>query len=304
MAPLDDRGRRAATRRCGTRLRSHGYRADPRRRRDLLARRAARRSTAAGKHDVEVVVDRVVGPRRRPQPDRRQRRKRPVARPRRAARRLSARRAARAALAGEDAQPASRLRPVRPELRAAHAAQFLVQQLAGLVSRLRRAGHADRRQPGRPASRSQADAGRRRRRALARSLDRTVSRWMLAGPGRRHRRPARRALRRSSTPATGGSVLHGTGEQLVRGLSARRREPPTASSRCSASSTRASTPRWKRPRGCRRRCGRSWSTWSTRWNARPAAAAGCATTPRPSASASQTIDELCRHAAGPAAVDD
>ena len=44
----------------------------------------------------------------------------------------------------EIAQPALRLRPLRAELRAAHAAQLLVQQPAGLVPGVRRAGHADR----------------------------------------------------------------------------------------------------------------------------------------------------------------
>ena len=47
---------------------------------------------------------------------------------------------------GRVAQPAPRLRPVRPQLRAAHAAQFLVQQSARLVPGVRRAG---RRRPAR-----------------------------------------------------------------------------------------------------------------------------------------------------------
>ena len=60
-----------------------------------------------------------------------------------------------------DPQPALRLRQVRPQLRAAHAAQFLVQQLARLVPGVRRTGHADRREPGGAAARSEADARRR-----------------------------------------------------------------------------------------------------------------------------------------------
>ena len=45
-------------------------------------------------------------------------------------------------------------------------------------------------------------------------------------------------------------------------------------------------------------CGRSWSTWSTRWSARSAAAAGCATTRRPcgSAAARSTSSAACRWA--------
>ena len=57
---------------------------------------------------------------------------------------------------------------LRPQLRAAHAAQFFVQQRARLVPVVRRLGHADRRQPGGPAARSEADAGRRGRGPLAR----------------------------------------------------------------------------------------------------------------------------------------
>ena len=52
----------------------------------------------------------------------------------------------------ERSQPAPRLRPLRPQLRAAHAAQLLVQQPARLVPDVRRAGRADRRQPGRCCS--------------------------------------------------------------------------------------------------------------------------------------------------------
>ena len=75
----------------------------------------------------------------RPLADRRQRGERPVAGPRRAARGLSARRRARAAMAGRNAQPALRLRPVRAELRAALAAQLLVQQRAWAGARPARA---------------------------------------------------------------------------------------------------------------------------------------------------------------------
>ena len=49
-----------------------------------------------------------------------------------------------------------RLRPLRPQLRAADAAQLLVQQPARLVPGLRGAGRAERRQPGRAAPRSRS----------------------------------------------------------------------------------------------------------------------------------------------------
>ena len=72
------------------------------------------------------------------------------------------------ALAGGNAQPALRLRPLRAELRAAFAAQLLVQQRLGLVPGLRRARHADRHESGRLAARSEAHAGPGRRGAVAR----------------------------------------------------------------------------------------------------------------------------------------
>ncbi len=89
-----------------------------------------------------------------------------VAGQRRAARRLSDRRRAGAEVATRDSQPAFRLRQVRPQLRAAHAAQLFVQQLAGLVPGVRRLGHANRRESGGAAARSETDAGRRARSAL------------------------------------------------------------------------------------------------------------------------------------------
>ncbi len=57
------------------------------------------------------------------------------------------------------------------------------------------------------------------------------------------------------------------------------------SGRSSASNTRGSIRPSKKPPACRRLCAASSTTWSTKSNARPAAAAGCATTPRPCGSA-------------------
>ena len=102
-------------------------------------------------------------------------------------------------------------------------------------------------------------------------------------------------------------IMHGTGEQWfdVQGASGRRRaaedgEQAAADSRvrCSASNTRAFIRRWKKPAACRRRSGRSWSIWSTKSSARSAAAAGCATTPRPCGSAAgrSTNSAACRWA--------
>ena len=99
-----------------------------------------------------------------------------------------------AALAHGDSQPALRLRSLRAQLRAADAAQFFVQQLAGLVPGLRRAGHADRRQPGGPAARPEADLGPGGRRPLARgALGRVLG--DARGTGRARGRAARRAVR-------------------------------------------------------------------------------------------------------------
>ena len=106
---------------------------------DLLGRRAAARSTGGGKHDVEVVIDRVTV--------------RSDARSRIAGTVENALALGRGvlrvahprddvpeiAMEGRNAQPALRLRPLRAEFRAAFAAQLLVQQRLGMVSGLRRA---------------------------------------------------------------------------------------------------------------------------------------------------------------------
>ena len=92
-------------------------------------------------------------------------------------------------------QPALGLRALRAELRAALAAPFLLQQSAGLVPGLRRAGRADGHEPGGPGPRSQAHAGRGRRGALAGPGQRRCSRAMLESLRRDDRRAAGRALR-------------------------------------------------------------------------------------------------------------
>ncbi len=57
-------------------------------------------------------------------------------------------------LEGRSLQPAFRLRSLRPQLRAAQPAPFLVQQPARLVPGLRGTRHAEGRQPGRAGARS------------------------------------------------------------------------------------------------------------------------------------------------------
>ncbi len=71
-------------------------------------------------------------------------------------------------LADRNPQPAFCLRPLRAELRAAVAAQFFLQQCAGLVPGLRRLGDPNRGQSGGSVPRSEADAARGGRGLVAR----------------------------------------------------------------------------------------------------------------------------------------
>ena len=215
-------------------------------------RRSRRTIDRRRKHQVEVVIDRVIV-----RPDARSR----IADSVENALSLGKgvlhvayrrRRRARAEVADRGSQPALRLRPVRPQLRAAHAAQLFVQQPAGLVPGVRRTGHADRRQSGGAAARSEADAGRRApsacgRRSSNAAVPARCSTALVA------RTPACRSTCRSSssTPSSGGSCCTArarSGSTSTPPASARR---PTG--RCSAFSTRGSIPRSKKRRGCRRR---------------------------------------------------
>ena len=80
-------------------------------------------------------------------------------------------------------------------------------------------------------------------------------------------------------------IMHGTGEQWFDVLATachaapRSAEPdPTPP----AFPVQGPLPgAWTKPATCRHGCGRGWSTWSTRSSAASAAAAGCGTTPRP-----------------------
>ena len=140
------------------------------------------------------------------------------------------------------------------------------------------------------------NAGRRGRRPLAEPGASRVA----ADAGKRCRpAPACRSTR--PFDQLGGRqrrlLMHGTGEQwfeVDRWLPTARRQPAfpqrrrrklaaplrlAASFPRSASNSRACTRRWKKPPGCRRRSARGWSSWSTKSNARRAAAAGCGTTP-------------------------
>ena len=131
------------------------------------------------KHRVEVVVDRVVvKPRHAARiaevgGDWRGAGQRRVARGARAAGR------SRSAMGNRAAQPAPGVRSLRSQFRAIDAAQFLVQQPAGLVPGLRRTGHADGCESGRPAARRQAHALRQGAVALWPNVQHQVSQWML-----------------------------------------------------------------------------------------------------------------------------
>ena len=140
----------------------------------------------------------------------------------------------------EIAQPAFRLRPVRAELRAALAAPLLVQQPAGLVPGLRRAGRADGHESGRAAARSEAHAGPGRRGALAEPRQPAVRArcWRLLR--------AARAFR-STCPSSelGGRhrrlIFHGTGEQWFDVIASQRSRKRRAR-RCSQTATAVRDP--------------------------------------------------------------
>ena len=166
-----------------------------------------------------------------------------------------------AALARAHSQPAPGLRKVRPQLRDAQPAQFLVQQLARLVPGVRRPRHADRRKPGRAAARCKPDARQRRAASVAR---REPARFAADadGPRRAHRRADQRAVQRPlAAPTPHGAVRHRRG--MDRGLPGpqieiRQEFTPTLrkirkpNNRSSASNTKASTPHSKKPRSSRR----------------------------------------------------
>ena len=115
--------------------------------------------------------------------------------------------------------------------------------------------------------------------------------------------PACRSTCRSSSsrPGSGGSMLYGDGRGVDRG---RMPQPAKRKQRPSSAAVPLSIQRpLPRPRRSRRGSSpalarASWSTWSTRSNARPAAAAACATTPRPCGSAARrsTSSAACRWA--------
>ena len=118
----------------------------------------------------------------------------------------------RAAVAGRPLQPAPRLRQLRPQLRAAHAAQLLVQQPARLVPGLRRPGHAARGEPRRPDPRRPAEPPPR-----ARSPSGPTSTPTRCSPGcsRRWPRHAGFALDTPFDDLDGRhrrTILHGTGD--------------------------------------------------------------------------------------------
>ena len=199
-------------------------------------------------------------------------------------------------MADRDPQPAFRLRSLRPQFRTAHAAQFLVQQLARLVPGVRGPGHANRRQPGGPAARSQADARRRRGRPLAR--------W-----------PASRCSARCSAALSAHAgvpldvpfdqltakqrrvVLHGTGDEWIDVFPAGQPEEigPT---RCFAFNSRGSIRRWRKRPDCRQRLRSKWEHLVDEVECSTCGGSRL----RDDASAvrlhGRTIDELCRQPLG------
>ena len=209
------------------------------------------------------------------------------------------RRARAAAGAVRDPQPALRLRQVRPQLRAAHAAQLLVQQLARLVPGVRRAGHADRREPGGAAARSEADAGEGRRGCLAGRRACRCSQRCSTALCRAHRPAARRAVRAAHRRGNAAIVLHGTRRGVDRRRSAPARRKRRADRAAVPLSIQGPVSRARRSLAALAAlCGQAASTWSARSSARPAAAAGCATMRRPcgSATARSTRSAACRWA--------
>ena len=140
----------------------------------------------------------------------------------------------RAEVEGRALQPALRLRPLRPQLRAAEPAPLLVQQPARLVPGLRGAGRAARREPGAAASATRS----------CRCAQGAVAAWppLDDGPAVRCRSPRRwrgtpasTSTRRStsSTPAHQRAILHGTGEAWIAaatraGGNARSKSPSSA----------------------------------------------------------------------------
>ena len=150
-------------------------------------------------------------------------------------------------MAGRDPQPALRLRPLRAELRAAFAAQLLVQQRAGLVPGLRRLGHANRHESRRLAPRSEAHARPRRRGAwpdAGSPLFARDARCVFPRHGHSHRRAVRRTQR---PPSPVDLPRHR--RAVVRRAGARAAKPQSwhFAVAVRASNTRAFIRRWRRP---------------------------------------------------------
>ena len=97
---------------------------------------------------------------------------------------------------------------------------------------------------------------------------------MLAALAKHTGVPTRRAVRSADGSATSRSSCTG---QATSGSTCcdQRETEDTDRPSVPLSVQRACIRRWKKRRGCRRRCAASWNIWSTKSSARPAAAAGC-----------------------------
>ena len=179
---------------------------------------------------------------------------------------------------GGPLQPALRLRPLRPQFRAAQSAQFLVQQSARLVPDLRGPRRAEGRQPG------HADPRRDARCATApwppgRADDDNPFTRFAEALARHVGLLARHAVRAAGAgPAARGAARHGRSVDCADCRSSPKRQRgsgrPGNASGFDASSTRAFSPPSTRRRASASSIASGWTIWSARWPAPPATARG------------------------------
>ncbi len=159
---------------------------------------------------------------------------------------------------GDDAaQPASGMRPVWPQFRAAHSAQLLLQQPARLVPGVRRVGYPDRCESGCPAERSQTDTCRRGRGAVARC--RAIACPAGCSPPW-HAAPAFHWTYHIEQLAARHRrlIMHGLPETW---LDVYPDEPATGDGpRCFVFSSKGCIQPWRKPRDSHRHSARGWST--------------------------------------------
>ena len=276
------RSRREVRSRCGTSCARRAIMRDARRRHDASARRAADRSTAAASTWSKCVIDRVTRPRRRPLADRRQRREAPWP-------------WARACCtwpivdeddAGAEVADAKFTASTSPATSAGAASSRSRRTV--FRSTARSAGAQSCEGLGAQTGANPAALLRDPKLTLAEgavaALARRASRTLFASDagGARRRTPGCRSTCRSSSSAAKQrrTVLHGMRRRVDRRL-ARRQEAPRVRRPLFRFQYKGLYP------GARRgvpavasSCAASWSIWSAKSSAPPAAAAGCATMPR------------------------